>query len=374
MKNLISKEDFQIKKLRPLQIIGASHNKGNCKFQIISDSEILFKASRKDHFILNLQNVGKSYHRYLQALILCQENKEIPITYKLDTEHVYITFDDSAVISKIKDFKQTKKLENRIFSIDVNPNYVGITITDWKVDNVTRETFVDPVVIKAEVYSLKNLNDYENSLQVSSNSPEKKYITNKRNYEIIQLAYRLVKLANQYKCKVFVVEDLHFQNSPDKGRRLNKLINNQWNRNLLLRILEKNCKYCGIHFQKVQAAYSSIAGNLVYRKFNLPDMCLASIELARRGFEFYKQYISKEKTQSKNIIFENYSKISDLISKSLEEFGINEKFENFQKVWNEIKKRKCNIRFSLEKAIELASPKFFSKNYKKSYLAFYCFV
>ena len=46
LKNLISREEFQIKKLRPLQIVGASHNNGNCKFQIISDSEILFKATK----------------------------------------------------------------------------------------------------------------------------------------------------------------------------------------------------------------------------------------------------------------------------------------------------------------------------------------
>ena len=32
----IEKEEYQIKKLRPLQIVGASYNKGNCKFQILA--------------------------------------------------------------------------------------------------------------------------------------------------------------------------------------------------------------------------------------------------------------------------------------------------------------------------------------------------
>ena len=67
------------------------------------------------------------------------------------------------------------------------------------------------------------MNDYENSLNVSSDSKEKKYITNKRKYEVIQIAYQLVKMANHYRCKIFGMEDLTIASSDkSRGRKFNK--------------------------------------------------------------------------------------------------------------------------------------------------------
>lgn len=83
-KNKISKEEFQLKRLRPLQIIGASFDKGNCKFQIITDSQVLFKPNRNTHIYLNLNSVGKKNSKLLNKLIELQNNRVLPITYKLD--------------------------------------------------------------------------------------------------------------------------------------------------------------------------------------------------------------------------------------------------------------------------------------------------
>lgn len=113
IKNLISKEEFKIKKLRPLQIVGAAYNKGNCKFQILNENQILFKPNRNEHFILNLKNIGKNYQNKLKILLIEQEKCSIPITYKLDSNFIYISFDNN-VIDKNK-FKITNKLKNRIF-------------------------------------------------------------------------------------------------------------------------------------------------------------------------------------------------------------------------------------------------------------------
>ena len=171
IKNLISKEEFQLKRLRPLQVVGAANNKGNCKFQLFSENKILFKPTRKEHFILQLKNVGKNYEKKLKALILTQEKRELPITYKLDLEHVYISFDET----KIEKVNIRPKLKNRIFAIDLNPNYIGWTVVDWKSENSYK-------LIKSGLISLKSLNDYENSLKVSSDSPKKKYVVNKRKF------------------------------------------------------------------------------------------------------------------------------------------------------------------------------------------------
>ena len=356
MIELISKEEFQLKRLRPLQVVGAANNKGNCKFQLFSENKILFKPTRKEHFILQLKNVGKNYEKKLKALILTQEKRELPITYKLDLEHVYISFDET----KIEKVNIRPKLKNRIFAIDLNPNYIGWTVVDWKSENSYK-------LIKSGLISLKSLNDYENSLKVSSDSPKKKYVVNKRKFEIIQIGYELTKLANNFRCEIFSLEDLNIKSSDkSKGGNFNRLVNNQWNRNLLVHILEKNCKLYQIHFQKVMANYSSFLGNLVYREEKLPDPCLASIEIGRRGYEFYHQYILKDKEKTKNIVFDKLENVKDRITKSSEEFGYFDTFESLSDLYYKLKKRKCNYRFSLEKALKMRKKSFSSLKHSKS--------
>ena len=363
IKNLISKEEFQLKKLRPLQIVGMASSKGNCKFQILPEEKILFKAKREEHFILNLENVGKNYQKKLKALILAQEKRELPITYKLGLEYIYIIFDET----KIEKVNIRPKLKNRIFAIDLNPNYIGWSVVDWKDKNKY-------FLVKSGIISIKKLNDYENSLSVSSDSPKKKYITNKRKYEIIQTGIELSKLANYFRCEVFGIENLKIASSDkEKGRKFNKLINNQWNRNLLVHILEKNCKLYQIHFQKVMANYSSFLGNLVYRKEKLPDMCLSSIEIGRRAYEFYHQYVVKDKNKEKNIIFDKLENVRDRIIKSLEELGYSDTFENLSDLYYKLKKRKCNYRFSLEDALKIRQKSFSSLKHSKSYCTFVVF-
>ena len=367
IKNLISKEEFKKQKLRPLCVVGASHNKGNAKFQILSEKEVLFKPSQNEHFILNLSSIGKNYQKYLKALISVQDKKLAPISYKLDFNYIYITFD----INKIKEEKQTKKIKDRIFAIDMNPNYIGWSVVQWKGSKNYN-------LIKSGIISLKSLNNYENSLNVSSDSKERKYITNKRKYEIIQIGYELSKLANHYRCEIFSLEDLSIKYSnKNLGRKFNRLVNNQWNKNVLVRIIDKQCKLYNIYIQKVIANYSSFLGNLVYREEKLPDMCLSSIEISRRAFEFYHQYILKDKEKQKNIIFNETEKSYEKVSKSLEEFGISIDFKNLRDLYYKLKKMKCSYRFPLEKSVNIFLSDFkrslFRKFYIKSYKECYIF-
>ena len=363
IKNLVSKEEFKVKKLRPLQIVGAANSKGNKKFQILSENEILFKPTRKEHFTLNLKNVGKNYQKKLKSLILEQEKHSIPITYKLALKYVYISFEET----KIEKVNVRPKLKDRIFAIDLNPNYVGWTIVDWESEKSYK-------LIKSGLISLKPLNDYENSLSVSSDSPKKKYIVNKRKFEVIRVGYELAKLANHFRCEIFSLEDLNIKSSDkSKGRNFNRLCNNQWNRNLLVHILEKNCKLYQIYFQKVMANYSSFLGNLVYREEKLPDPCLASIEIGRRAYEFYHQYILKDKEKEKNIIFDKLENVKDRVIKSSEELGYSDTFESLSDLYYNLKKRKCNYRFSLEKALKAYQKSFSSLKHSKSMCNFVAF-
>ena len=360
----ISKEDFEIKKLHPLQVVGASYNKGNCKFQIMDEHSILFKPCASEHFILHLESVGRNYEKYLSLLIEAQNSYKLPITYKLGIDYVYITFD----ITKLIEVTKINPISNRIFAIDMNPNYIGYSVVDW-VDSDGLN------VVSSGVISNKPLTDYEKSLSVSSDSEESSYIHNKRQYETTQIAHRLTKLAKHFQCELFAIEDLEMLSKDNKrGKAYNRLINNQWNRNRLLNIIKKDCALFGISVQAVAPNYSSFVGNLVYRNLKLPDMILSSIEISRRCYEFYHQYIIEDKEKTKNIILNSSSNIKSLIDISLEELAIIVSWTDIKDLYYKLKKMKCNYRFPLADAIQCHAQSLFSKEYKQCYIKIYEFL
>ena len=361
IKGLITKDELKIKRLVPLCSIGEAIHKANRKSEIIDNTTILFKSNRNNHIKLNLENY-KNYKKNLLKLIELQNNKEIAITYKLDLEYIYITFD----LNKVKEIKPYKPIENRIFAIDMNPNYIGYSVVDW-LDEMNYK------IINSGVISIKDLNDYDNSLKdkgLSSESKERKYISNKRNYEICGIAKRLSQLCKHFKCEIFSIEDLNIKASDRcRGTRFNRLCNNQWCRGKFTQVLEKYCKLNSIKLQKVIANYSSFLGNIIYRQENLPDMVLSSIEIGRRGYEFNLQYIKKEKDKKKNIIFPDLTLVKDRINHALEVLKYSESWDNLQKLYYSLKNLKLKYRVSLDENL-----KFFRLTYRKSFINLYSFI
>ena len=361
--NKISKDEFQIKKLRPLYSVGESDKKGNRKFSIVTENHIIFKPNKNEHFLLEI-NPSKNYQKYLLELSDLAFQKKIPIDFKLDFQYIYISFD----LNKLKSERMiSEKVKDRYFAIDMNPNYVGYTIIDW-VDGQNYK------IVDKGCFSLKDLNDYDDSLKgkgFSSESKERKYISNKRNYEISDIAHKLERIANHYRCEFFVMEDLSIPSKDNgKGKRFNRLCNQQWCRNRFCNIIKKLCKLDKIKILEVIPNYTSFIGNLVYRDEKLFDPCLSSIEISRRGYEFVHQYILKDKEIEKNIIFGNFEKDKEVYRKSLEELGVNLPFETFQELYSKLKESKVRYRFPLENC----SLAVFSKNSIRDYQTLYKFI
>lgn len=358
--NKISREEFQLKRLLPLYSVGEAIQKGNRLFRIIDENNILFKPCRDAKINLSLNSIGNNYKNKLNQLIRLQDAKQIPISYRLDLEHIYITFDNSKIESN---FYKTKK--NRVIAIDMNPNYLGYSIVDWKSES-------EYYIIDKGVFDISLINKKENSLKCSSDDKRKTYIKNKRDYELIKIAYSLFELAKHYKCEVFSVEKLNIKTGNlNKGKKLNRLINNQWNRNKFVNVLSKLVNSSSTTLITIEPAYSSILGNLIYREERLPDMILSSIEIGRRGIEFQNQYLLNIKECKKNIIQPNFDLVKERISKSLEELNVQSQFQNFQELYSILKKSKVKYRFLLENS---SISRVFSGNYKKSYIKLYSFI
>ena len=367
--NKISYDEYNSYRFQPLCSYGEKKSgtksvHGNRKFKL-SDDLIFITLKLKERKIkINLPKYLHSNIKYiLKNVYVHQILDDTPITYKIDYNYVYIQFDESVILNKNNNLD---KIQNRVLSLDLNPNYIGWSIVDWKSENEFN-------VIKSGVYSIKKLNDKDFSLKnkgYSSDSSERKYISDKRNFETIQIVKNIVNKSIYYKCQLISIEDLNIKSSDfNKGKRLNKLINNSWCRNTFVNNLTKRCNIFNIKLLKVKPEYSSFIGNFLYRSLNLPDMILASIEIGRRGYEFYNQYITKTKEIKKNIVKPDLNMFNKLYFKSLEEFKLQPIYNDLIELYYFFKKSKMMYRLSIDQ-FNLQFSSLFSNT---SYIGYFCF-
>ena len=355
-KGKITKDEFLNKRLSKLFIIGEANQHGNRMVVINDDLEsFTFKPTLKDKIVLSVNGRYKRYKSILNKLYHLQQDKQISITYRLDNEYVYLTYDETL----LNQYIGNQPIKNRTFAIDLNPNYIGWSVVDWK-DSSKFE------VVKSGVISIKDINDIDFGLKgKSSESKERIYINNKRTFETYEISKLLVDTAKYYRCEVFGLEELNI-NSKDttRGKNYNKLVNNVWNRNKLINNIKKRCDIYSIRVILAKPNYSSFIGNFLFRDLNLPDMTLASIEIGRRCYEFKAQYIDKTKDKRKNIILPDVDDFNDRYVKSLEEFNISGEIRDLVEIYNFLKNAKSRYRVSLDELYHLEFSRCFSNKSK----------
>ena len=237
--NKISRDEFLKKRLLPIYSVGEANNNGNRLFEIINKTEVLFKPDKNNYTKLNLKDIGKNRMRMLDILKELQFTKTVPITYSLDTEYVYISVDNS-VFEKHK----YRIIKDRVMAIDINPEFIGWSVTDWS-DASYR-------VVASELISIQPLNNRHKALSLSSDDKKNLYFNNKRKHEIIHVAKQLFMLCKHYRCETFAMEDLDMKSKAIGNKRINRLINNLWCRNLLTHQIKKHILCSPTTFVAVQ--------------------------------------------------------------------------------------------------------------------------
>jgi hypothetical protein len=123
---------------------------GNIKFKLSDDLTYITLKLNKQKIQLNLpKHLHNNIKQQLKTIYKHQLLDDIPILYKIDKDYVYISIDE--IIFKTNQYKQ---ISNRVMSIDMNPNYIGWSIIDWKSES-------DFNIINSGVISIKKLNDYD---------------------------------------------------------------------------------------------------------------------------------------------------------------------------------------------------------------------
>lgn len=256
LKGLISKEKYKESRLLPLNIFGEKANGGNRKFKLdLFNDKIIYKHSRKDHFELEIPKLRGSYKQLYNLM----ENTRT-YSVKLTDKHLLISFEE------VKEIIELNK--QRYLGIDLNPEYIGISIKE------------DDKIIHTKLYSVRKLTDKIINLSVKSSDPKFKKLNNKLNHEILEISKDISNLSKEFQCKFIFIEDLSFKGNSNKySNRKNK---NLWKREIFINNLQKRCSINGQKLYKVNPVYSSFIGNL---QWNFDDPINASLEIGRRGFE-----------------------------------------------------------------------------------------
>ena len=258
---LISKEEYQEKKLKPLTVRGSKldHN-GNRKFQLdLDNNRVVFKPKRGVEFIAKFPSTKRdSMLKKLQQLC---ELGETCFTCGITNNHIYITFDETIFCDG-----KYRPIKKRVMAVDLNSNYVALVVRD------------KDKIIHKEIIGLLKLN---------------KSKTNKKRHEDYEICKRITETARHFRVAHFINEKLDIKSSDKKkGKRFNKMCNNDWRRRRMVTNIHKRCNIIGIHVQEVIAQYSSFIGQIDNDKEY--DSIAAAIEISRRGILFLRKYYYNE--------------------------------------------------------------------------------
>ena len=344
LKHKITSEQFKDNRLLGIYSQGEKNYYGNRKFKLdIANNQIIFKFSRYKYISLKLPNLHKNY---LYELINLEEQckqKLSNFSVELKLDKICITFDDSKIYCSNYNGKS-----NVVAGIDMNPNYIGFSISRWK--NGRRKILLE------EQYDLSY---FTKNLHKASNHKDSKHQNNKQIFEIKQIAKDIIKKCKFFHVGKFGIEDLNFKvGNQGKGKFFNRLTKNKWKRDCLVSALKKQCLLNKIDFIEVNPVYSSFIGNLCNEA---PDPIAASLEIARRAIfkyikgQFYPELIKAESLfnlwkESASWVYSSWKELFDIIKtaglkyrRSLESFDSevfrlksSKSFVNLYKIYKEL--------------------------------------
>ena len=345
MRGIIDKASFKYRRMLPIGIQGEKQRKGNRLFSFdLETQRIVYKPNKDRHVEIKFLPMRKKIAEELSKVQeLAQQNK-ITVSVKLSDKYVWLTYDETM----IRDERYTKLQSKRVLGIDMNPNYIGLSIIEFdKNDEFT--------VLHKQVFDLSKLTISSGKKSTDSKS---KYLTNKLKHETIDIAYEISKLVDVWKCNTVAIEDLSIKPSDKKkGKTFNKLCNNKWERNLFVNKLKMLANIHKFQLTEVNPAYSSQVGNIAYGNENTPDMVAASIEIARRAYKQFEKgwFYPRFKIQFRD---EQWKQTLGSV-------------ENWKDLFRKIKESKLKYRFQLLDYIQNAV---FSKNYIQKCYSIYTFA
>ena len=345
MRGLIDKVTFKYRRMFPIGIQGEKRCKGNRLFSFDLDNQrLIYNPSKKRHVEIKFLPMRRKIAEELSKVQELVEKNKITVSVKLTEKYVWLTYDETL----IKDERYSRLQSRRVLGIDMNPNYIGLSVIEFNKYDEFR-------ILHKLVFDLSQLTVSSGKASTDNHS---KYITHKLRHETIEIAHEISKMVDVWKCKTVAIEDLTIKPSDKKKDTcFNRLCNNKWERSLFITKLKMLADLHKFNLFEVNPAYSSIVGNIAYGDENTPDMVAASIEIARRA---YKKF-------NKEWFYPRFS-IRYRDEQWKQTLGT---VENWKELFQKIKETGLKYRFLLRDYIQNAV---FSKNYIQKCYSVYIFA
>ena len=259
-----TREEFLKEKTKSLMPITCEGSKadpcGNRKFRFDAENLSGWVKLGKEKVTFSCENIGVKRQRELISYMQMAEEGLIGVTCKIRPRNFYICIDTDDLVKE-----EYSKIEGRTLALDMNPNYIGLSIVD-----------TDETIMLKRVYDLKRL-------------PKKK---NKHDHELTQIAIGIANLCKHYGVSLVGFEKLKIKSgNKKKGKKYNKIVNNEWRRERFVNSLTKHLSLIDCPYKEIVAAYSSFIGCISYPDDT--DSVAASIELNRRLRLYYAMHVLK---------------------------------------------------------------------------------
>ena len=238
----------ELNKLLPMEMRGSSNDKGNRKAKL-NNNIFIFKPYKGLEFEIKL-DLSKNERKFLNIIENEAKEGKNYFNFEINEDYIWISFNEPILYKH--EFKK-----DRYLGIDLNPNWVALSIMDK-----------GKIEIYKELIDLRELN---------------KCNKNKKEYELSLLNKYIVNICKGYHVDTLCFEDLNISSGNKcNGRKYNKLLNNDWNRNYFINNLVKWLNINSIKHIMVNPYYSSFIGQLKNEKDY--DSIAASKEIALRGY------------------------------------------------------------------------------------------
>lgn len=291
-------KQWKEKRLRNFYSVGNSRDKGNVFFDFdFNNKQIIFKPSRTTRINIEIKPT-KAQKKELEQLQTSIDLKELPVTVYLSSNKISIIFSSERLNNfnfKENDYKKEirniksndersklwivykkeqeqrkmfRKLDDVYCGIDLNPDYIGMSIR-----NKTKILFT-------KCYDLKS---------ILKNTKDNNTTTIK--YNLAHIYKDIFKICSHYKVSRFITEELFFKHDETKPKSFKRKTQNLWCREFQKDLIQKYTECLGIIHIEINPAYSSFVGNMVYECF---DPVAASLEICRRGMIKYKTCLKED--------------------------------------------------------------------------------
>lgn len=305
----ITREEYlKERKMFPITCEGSkADNKGNRKFKFDFSTFTGTVMLNDGRHPFSCHPTSKANMRLLMALQERISRKECGMTCRISSTDFYLIFDIDGFDTE-KPYKSDKSVT---MAIDMNPNYIGMSIVDGK------------YVVLRRAYDLSKIKGND-----------------KRKYELTQVVLDLKRLCREYKVSAVGYEELVMPVSDKgKGRRYNKQVNNEWCRDYFVNSLRKHLALAGCKCYEIAPQYSSFIGCIMYP--DETDSVAASIELNRRLRKYISIFIDKTEPRG-SVIYPEYSE--ERLNRWKEEETPQSEFGGWVSAYQWMKKSKLSYR------------------------------